>query len=185
MDVQTGEPKVFDRAGGAPLLAAVTASTAMPGVYPPITVNSHRYMDGGLRSGTNADLATGARLLVVIEPLAHLFPRDMLAYEISVADPQTVVTISPDTQAIDARPRPPSRPRPVHRAAAPTPCVMERNPASGGGRARRNGLGGGRVGQEQHPERQPDQAGHDRRAGPQFGHGGQAAPGGRGGPDVQ
>ncbi|MEV4575606.1 hypothetical protein AB0K16_20390 [Nonomuraea jabiensis] len=40
--------------------------------------------------------------MVVIEPLAHLFPRDLLTHEISVADPQTVVTISPDTQAIDA-----------------------------------------------------------------------------------
>lgn len=102
VDVQTGELKVFGRADGAPLLSAVTASTAMPGVYPPITVNGRRYMDGGIRSGTNADLAAGAGLLVVIEPLAHLFPREVLAYEISVADPETVVTISPDAQAIDA-----------------------------------------------------------------------------------
>jgi NTE family protein len=102
VDIETGEPTTFDRAGGAPLVPAVTASTAMPGVYPPITVNGRRYMDGGIRSGTNADLAAGARLLVVVEPLAHLFPRDLLTREISAAAPETVVTISPDPQAIDA-----------------------------------------------------------------------------------
>ncbi|MET7335794.1 hypothetical protein [Nonomuraea sp. NPDC005650] len=34
--------------------------------------------------------------------LITLFARDVLTYETSIADPQTVVTISPDTQAIDA-----------------------------------------------------------------------------------
>ncbi|MEU0003628.1 patatin-like phospholipase family protein [Streptomyces sp. NPDC006314] len=72
--VETGEQKVFDRASGASLPSAVAASTAFPGIYPPITINGRRYMDGSLQSATNAGLAAGARILVVIDPQAHLFP---------------------------------------------------------------------------------------------------------------
>ncbi|MEV6207907.1 patatin-like phospholipase family protein [Kitasatospora sp. NPDC051914] len=55
VDAETGEQEVFDRASGAPLASAVAASTAFPGIYPPITVGGRRYMDGSLRSATNAD----------------------------------------------------------------------------------------------------------------------------------
>ncbi|MCX5213716.1 patatin-like phospholipase family protein [Kitasatospora sp. NBC_00240] len=102
MDAETGEPEVFDRAGGAPLPSAVAASTAFPGIYPPITVNGRRYMDGSLRSATNAGLAAGARTLVVIDPQAHLFPRELLHQELAAAAAHTVVTIEPDPAAIRA-----------------------------------------------------------------------------------
>ncbi|MGV9775220.1 patatin-like phospholipase family protein [Streptosporangium sp. NPDC003464] len=74
MNAETGEQEVFDRVSGAPLPSPVAASTAFPGVYPPTTVNGRRYMDGSLRSATNAGLAAGARTLVVIDPQAHLSP---------------------------------------------------------------------------------------------------------------
>ncbi|WP_433890380.1 patatin-like phospholipase family protein [Streptomyces sp. CA-111067] len=96
MDTETGEPKVLDRASGAPLPSAVAASTAFPGIYPPITISGRRYMDGSLRSATNAGLAAGARTLVVIDPQAHLFPRELLHRELAVAGARTVVTIEPD-----------------------------------------------------------------------------------------
>ncbi|WP_030245729.1 patatin-like phospholipase family protein [Streptomyces sp. NRRL S-350] len=102
MDAETGEPKVFDRAGGAPLPSAVAASTAFPGIYPPITINGRRYMDGSLRSATNAGLAAGARTLVVVDPQAHLFPRELLHRELAVAGATTVVTIEPDPTSIRA-----------------------------------------------------------------------------------
>lgn len=65
----TGEFRVFDRASGVPLVPAVAASCAVPGVWPPVTIDGHRYMDGGIRSGTNADLAAGYDRVVVIAPL--------------------------------------------------------------------------------------------------------------------
>nr|WP_237419494.1 patatin-like phospholipase family protein [Kitasatospora sp. SID7827] len=69
LDTETGEQQVFDRASGAPLPRAVAASTAFPGVCPPITVNGRRYMDGSLRSATNAALAAAeAHTVVTIEP---------------------------------------------------------------------------------------------------------------------
>jgi NTE family protein len=38
----------------------------VPGVYPPITINGRRYIDGGMRSGTNADVAKGHDLVVLV-----------------------------------------------------------------------------------------------------------------------
>ena len=102
VDIETGEPQVWDQAGGAPLPAAVASSCAMPGVYPPITINGRRYMDGGLVSGTNAELAAGADVLVLIEPLAHLYPRGPLERELTKAGAGTVITINPDPAAVDA-----------------------------------------------------------------------------------
>ncbi|TQS28253.1 patatin-like phospholipase family protein [Microbispora sp. KK1-11] len=102
LDAETGEQEVFDRASGAPLPSAVAASTAFPGIYPPITINGRRYMDGSLQSATNAGLAAGARTLVVIDPQAHLFPRELLHQELAVAGAHTVVTIEPDPESIRA-----------------------------------------------------------------------------------
>jgi len=64
-----GEFVVWTRDSGVPLLRAVTASCAVPTVSPPITIGSRRYMDGGMRSGTNADLARGYDRVVVLAPL--------------------------------------------------------------------------------------------------------------------
>ncbi|WP_035803658.1 patatin-like phospholipase family protein [Kitasatospora mediocidica] len=102
MDAETGAQEVFDRASGAPLPSAVAASAAFPGIYPPITINGRRYMDGSLRSATNAALAAGARTLVAIDPQAHLFPRELLHQELAVAAAHTVVTIEPDPASVRA-----------------------------------------------------------------------------------
>lgn len=58
-------------------------------------------MDGGLSSGTNADLAVGARTAVVVDPQAHLFPREPLHRELTAADAGNAVMISPDQAAVD------------------------------------------------------------------------------------
>lgn len=60
---------VFDRDTGVPLVDAVAASCALPGVWPPVTIGAQRYVDGGLRSGTNADLARGCGAALVITPV--------------------------------------------------------------------------------------------------------------------
>ena len=49
----------WQRSSGVPLPLAVASSCAVPWVYPPVTINGRRYMDGGARSATNADLAAG------------------------------------------------------------------------------------------------------------------------------
>ncbi|MFC1415468.1 patatin-like phospholipase family protein [Streptacidiphilus cavernicola] len=102
LDAETGEQEVFDRASGASLSSAVAASTAFPGIYPPITINGRRYLDGSLRSATNADLAAGARTIVVINPQAHLFPRELLQRELAATGAHTVLTIEPDPASLRA-----------------------------------------------------------------------------------
>ena len=69
VDAETGEFRTFDRDSGVRLLSAVAASCAVPGVYPPVTVDGHRYIDGGMRSAANADLAQGYDRLVVLAPI--------------------------------------------------------------------------------------------------------------------
>ncbi len=66
VDVHTGEWVLFERNSAVPLALAVAASCAVPGIYPPITIGAHRYMDGGVRSGTNADIAKGARRVLIV-----------------------------------------------------------------------------------------------------------------------
>ncbi|MFI7640475.1 patatin-like phospholipase family protein [Nonomuraea sp. NPDC049400] len=84
VDVETGEPLVWTASSGVALVAAVASSSAFPGSAPPITINGRRYMDGALRSGTNADLAEGAGAAIVVEPLAHLFRADTPAHGAAV-----------------------------------------------------------------------------------------------------
>jgi NTE family protein len=76
VDVADGEFVVWDRDSGVPLLQAVASSCAAPMVVPPITINGRRYMDGGMRSGTSADLATGHDLVIVIA-VSTLTPEEM------------------------------------------------------------------------------------------------------------
>ncbi|MFI6323385.1 patatin-like phospholipase family protein [Nonomuraea sp. NPDC050556] len=79
VDAESGEPRVFDNASGVSLVDAVTASCAVPGVWPPVTIDGRRYVDGGVRDGNNADLAAGARRVLVISPMptdAALLPTE-------------------------------------------------------------------------------------------------------------
>jgi NTE family protein len=69
VDAESGEFRPFDRSSGVPLVQAVAASCAVPGVYPPVTIDGRRYVDGGMRSAANADLAAGYDRLVVLAPI--------------------------------------------------------------------------------------------------------------------
>ncbi|RBY95860.1 patatin-like phospholipase family protein [Blastococcus sp. TF02-8] len=69
VDAASGDFRTFDRRSGVPLLQAVAASCAVPGVYPPVTIEGRRYVDGGMRSAANADLAQGYDRLVVLAPI--------------------------------------------------------------------------------------------------------------------
>ncbi|GGK12439.1 hypothetical protein GCM10010124_01200 [Pilimelia terevasa] len=65
----TGEFAVFGPDSGVPLVAAVAASSAVPTVFPPTTLRGRPYLDGGVRSPANADLAAGYPRVVVLAPL--------------------------------------------------------------------------------------------------------------------
>jgi NTE family protein len=64
----TGERIVFDRNGPAELVDAVAASCAVPGIWPAVRIGDEEYVDGGIHSTTNADLAVGADRVLVLVP---------------------------------------------------------------------------------------------------------------------
>ncbi|MFJ5534877.1 patatin-like phospholipase family protein [Streptomyces sp. NPDC093261] len=78
VDADSGTPRVFDSSSGVGLVEAVAASCAVPGVWPPVTIDGHRYVDGGVRSSANADYAVGASRVLVIVPMGAVepFPSD-------------------------------------------------------------------------------------------------------------
>lgn len=66
VDAVNGQYRVLDKDCGGGLLHAVAASCSMPGLTAPVTISGRRYMDGGLRSSANADLAAGYQTVLVI-----------------------------------------------------------------------------------------------------------------------
>ena len=102
VDAEDGRFVVWDRDAGVPLIAAVVSSCAVPLVYPPTTIGGRRYVDGGIRSGTNADLAQGYPLVVILAPLAGIAAgRGALTAEIAAlqAEGSRVVALWPDANA--------------------------------------------------------------------------------------
>ncbi|MEV7043852.1 patatin-like phospholipase family protein [Amycolatopsis sp. NPDC051061] len=77
VDAETGEPRRFDRASGASLVDAVAASCAVPGIWPAVTIDGRRYVDGGVRSAENADYAAGCTRVTVVSPLGADSPLPM------------------------------------------------------------------------------------------------------------
>jgi NTE family protein len=69
LDAHTGELAAFGRDSGVDLVDAVTASCTLPGLVPTHSINGTRYIDGGVRSTENADLAAGYANVVVLSPL--------------------------------------------------------------------------------------------------------------------
>ncbi len=66
VDTSDGAFVTWDKDAGVTLDRAVASSCAVPGVYPPVTINGRRYIDGGVRSATNADLACGYDAVLIV-----------------------------------------------------------------------------------------------------------------------
>jgi NTE family protein len=119
VDAHTGEVAAFDRDSGVELADAVTASTAFPGLGPTHAIDGRHYINGGVRSGDNADLAAGYATLVVLSPYGGMrqtalpagqfegvrrFPDSSLAGEVEAlrAQGSRVEVITPDADALAA-----------------------------------------------------------------------------------
>jgi NTE family protein len=70
VNARTGQLQVWDASSGAPLERVIAASTAAPRIWPPITINGERYIDGGVRSMLNADLAIGFDIVIAVSCFA-------------------------------------------------------------------------------------------------------------------
>jgi len=68
VDIDSGELVVFDRDAGVALVDAVTASCAVPGAWPVVTIDGRRYMDGGIGSSVNLIAVADCVSAVVLVP---------------------------------------------------------------------------------------------------------------------
>ncbi|MGH3124332.1 MAG: patatin-like phospholipase family protein, partial [Streptosporangiaceae bacterium] len=105
VDAVTGEFTPFTEASGVSLVDAVGASCAVPGVWPPVSMAGRRWIDGGIRSPANADLAAECQRIVVLAPI----PRGMRAASAVATQAagltragRAVAVVSPDQAAVAA-----------------------------------------------------------------------------------
>lgn len=104
VDAHSGRSILFDRDAGAALVEAVAASCAVPGIWPPVTVNGRRYIDGGVRSSDNADMALGCGRILVISPMGLTSAGPVgtsLAWQVRdlEATGAAVLVVSPDKES--------------------------------------------------------------------------------------
>jgi NTE family protein len=112
VEAVSGEWVRFDRNSGVSLVDAVAASSAVPLIYPPTTIGAHRYIDGGIRSGTNADSAVGySRVLIVRAEAQELLVESFNPFGVSFAEELAILqhggvevsVIEPDAASAVAR----------------------------------------------------------------------------------
>jgi len=72
-DLDTTERVILGKGEWAdvPISTAVAASAALPMIYSPVELRGRQFVDGGIRSTTNVDVAVehGAKFIVVVNPL--------------------------------------------------------------------------------------------------------------------
>ena len=73
VDLDTGKAITFGAPGfdHVPISKAVQASAALPGLFPPVEIDGHYFVDGALKKTLNASLALedGAELVLCVNPL--------------------------------------------------------------------------------------------------------------------
>ena len=69
VDALSGQRRVFESGSPVDLVDAVAASSAVPGIWPPVTIGGTRYIDGGIYSSANADLAVGFPVVLIVAPM--------------------------------------------------------------------------------------------------------------------
>jgi NTE family protein len=107
VDAESGQRASFDAASRVGLLDAVTASGALPGIYPLVPINGRRFADGGVHSLYNADLAAGHDIVIVLSPLplndyfrakleAEVAALGAADVQIVIADERSLAAVGPD-----------------------------------------------------------------------------------------
>lgn len=101
VDTDRGEFVVFDATCGVSLLDAVTASCAVPLVWPPVPIGGTTYVDGGIRSPANADLAEGAEVVVVLAPSTQTLSREhAIGRQLARTGATRTLVVTPDAEAL-------------------------------------------------------------------------------------
>ncbi|MET1006819.1 MAG: patatin-like phospholipase family protein [Propionibacteriaceae bacterium] len=103
VDARTGRLRVLDSDSGVDLVTAVASSCAVPGVYPPVLIDGQPYIDGGIRSGSNVDLAAGAERVVILSPMSRgIGPMTSAREQAAAWSPDKITLVTPDSAAVAA-----------------------------------------------------------------------------------
>ncbi|AIJ23553.1 patatin-like phospholipase family protein [Amycolatopsis methanolica] len=103
VDAATGGDRVFTAESGVSLVDAVAASCAVPGTWPPVTIDGRRYIDGGVRSMENADLAAGCDRVLVLRVTEVPGSTDLDDQAAALRrDGAAVLVVAPDAAAAEA-----------------------------------------------------------------------------------
>jgi NTE family protein len=107
VDAVDGSFRLWEESSGVELGRAIASSCSVPGIFPPITIAGRRYIDGGMRSATNIDLAKGYRRVLAVAVLSNLaldFMRAGIQREIDIltAEGARVELIVPDANCLAA-----------------------------------------------------------------------------------
>jgi len=96
IDAETGKFVTWGADAGVEVDRAVASSCAVPGIFPPITIAGRRYIDGGMRSVTNADLAAGHDRVLILSVVAGRVNTSASEEAALREAGSTVATIAPD-----------------------------------------------------------------------------------------
>ncbi|HEY1813448.1 MAG TPA: patatin-like phospholipase family protein [Kofleriaceae bacterium] len=99
VEVESGERRVFERHSGVKLADALAASGAMAGVWPAVTIDGKHYVDGGMYSTDNADVAGIADRVLVIALRAGTPRMPVVGLEETTRTLEHVLVIQPDDNA--------------------------------------------------------------------------------------
>jgi NTE family protein len=103
VDAGSGRRVAFGAGSGVSLVDAVTASGALPGIYPLVSIGGRRYADGGVHSPFSADLAAGHDVVTVLSPIPlNDYLRAKLDAEIAALGPATVHVVTADEESLAA-----------------------------------------------------------------------------------
>ncbi len=101
-----GRFKLWTGSDGVAIERAVAASCSVPGIYPPVAIEGSRWIDGGVRSWTNADCVAGHRRVIVVAvvlPETRALTSPVLARERAVIEAAkgTLALITPDAPSLE------------------------------------------------------------------------------------
>lgn len=72
IDAGDGSFVVWEESSGVDLGRAIASSCSVPGIFPPIAIHGRRYIDGGMRSGTNFDLGKNYDRVLCVAVVGNL-----------------------------------------------------------------------------------------------------------------
>ena len=102
-DIDTGQPVAFGSPGRdhVPISRAVIASAALPGVFQPVSIDGHFFVDGALNKTLHASVALndGVRLLFCVNPLVP-FSRGALTRPGTIAKAGLPVILSQSMRTV-------------------------------------------------------------------------------------